>query len=59
MFIMKKIFIAAIIILFAAGVKAQIEMPRELTCTEEAFNFSFSWEQNGNSVYLKWGRLTL
>ena len=39
---MKRILITAIIILFAVGVKAQAGMPKELTCTEEAFNFSFS-----------------
>ncbi len=39
---MKRILITAIIISFAAGVKAQAGMPKELTCTEEAFNFSFS-----------------
>jgi hypothetical protein len=38
---MKKIFITAIIILVTAGVYAQAGMPKELTCTEEAFNFSF------------------
>jgi len=39
---MKKIFITAIIILVSAGVYAQAGMPKELTCTEEAFNFSVS-----------------
>jgi len=45
---MKRILITAVIISFAVGVKAQAGMPKELTCTEEAFNFSFSlgskWE---------------
>jgi len=40
--IMKRILITAVMISFAAGVKAQAGMPKELTCTEEAFNFSFS-----------------
>ena len=39
---MKKILIIAIFILFATGVYAQTGMPKELTCTEEAFNFSIS-----------------
>jgi hypothetical protein len=39
---MKNVLLTAIIILYAAGVYAQIEMPKELTCTERAFNFSFS-----------------
>jgi hypothetical protein len=39
---MKKILVAAVIILVTANVNAQTGMPRELTCTEEAFNFSFS-----------------
>lgn len=39
---MKKIFLTAAIILVTANVYAQTGMPRELTCTEEAFNFSFS-----------------
>lgn len=39
---MKGILITAIMISVAAGVKAQAGMPKELTCTEEAFNFSFS-----------------
>jgi len=41
-FTMKKLHVTAIIILFATSVNAQIGMPKELTCTEEAFNFSFS-----------------
>ena len=39
---MKKVLLTAMIILFTSGVYAQIEMPKELTCTERAFNFSFS-----------------
>ena len=39
---MKRIILIAVIILFTAHVNAQTGMPRELTCTEEAFNFSFS-----------------
>lgn len=39
---MKKVFTTAIIASFAISVNAQIEMPKELTCTEEAFNFSVS-----------------
>ena len=39
---MKKALLTAIIILFTSGVYAQIGMPKELTCTERAFNFSFS-----------------
>jgi hypothetical protein len=39
---MKKVLLIAIIILYAAGVYAQVGMPKELTCTERAFNFSFS-----------------
>ena len=39
---MKRILVTAVIISFAAGVKAQGSAPKELTCTEEAFNFSFS-----------------
>ena len=39
---MKKIIVTTVIILFIARVNAQSGMPRELTCTEEAFNFSFS-----------------
>jgi hypothetical protein len=47
---MKRILITTVIILCAVGVKAQAGMPKELTCTEEAFNFSFSlgskWKLN-------------
>ena len=39
---MKKILVTALIILVAANANAQMGMPKELTCTEEAFNFSFS-----------------
>jgi hypothetical protein len=39
---MKKILVTLVIILVAANVNAQTGMPKELTCTEEAFNFSFS-----------------
>jgi len=39
---MKKILVTAIIILFTASVNAQAGMPKEMACTEEAFNFSFS-----------------
>ena len=39
---MKKVLLAAMIILYAAGGYAQIGMPKELTCTERALNFSFS-----------------
>ena len=39
---MKKIYVFAVIILATANVNAQPGMPKELTCTEEAFNFSFS-----------------
>jgi hypothetical protein len=39
---MKKILVTAAIILVTAGVNAQTGMPKQLTCTEEAFNFSFS-----------------
>ena len=39
---MKKILVTAVIILVAAHVNAQTGMPKTLTCTEEAFNFSFS-----------------
>jgi hypothetical protein len=39
---MKKILVTAVIILVTANVNAQTGMPKELTCTEEAFNFSFS-----------------
>ena|ERR1700761_3050163 len=39
---MKRILIIAIMSSFAVGVKAQGSAPKELTCTEEAFNFSFS-----------------
>src|ERR1700761_569119 len=39
---MKKVLLTAMIILYAAGVYAQVGMPKELTCTERAFNFSFS-----------------
>lgn len=39
---MKRILITAVVVLFAVSVKAQAGMPKELTCTEEAFNFSFS-----------------
>jgi hypothetical protein len=39
---MKKIFIAVIIILFAGSASAQTAAPKELTCTEEAFNFNIS-----------------
>jgi len=38
---MKNISITLLIILSAASVNAQV-MPQELTCTEKAFNFSFS-----------------
>ena len=39
---MKKILVMAVIILVTVNVNAQTGMPKELTCTEEAFNFSFS-----------------
>jgi len=39
---MKKILVTAVIILVTAHVNAQTGMPKQLTCTEEAFNFSFS-----------------
>jgi hypothetical protein len=39
---MKKILVTAVIILVTANVNAQTGMPKQLTCTEEAFNFSFS-----------------
>ena len=39
---MKRILITLVIFSFSVGIKAQTGMPRELTCTEEAFNFSFS-----------------
>ena len=40
---MKKILVTIVnFILVAANVKAQTGMPKELTCTEEAFNFSVS-----------------
>ena len=39
---MKKIFITPIIILSVISVYAQSAAPKELTCTEEAFNFSIS-----------------
>jgi hypothetical protein len=39
---MKKILVTVVVILVAASVNAQTGMPKELTCTEEAFNFSFS-----------------
>ena len=41
LFMMKNIYITALVILSAASVNAQV-MPQELTCTEKAFNFSFS-----------------
>jgi hypothetical protein len=47
---MKKILVTAVIILVTANVNAQTGMPKELTCTEEAFNFSVSlgtkWKLN-------------
>lgn len=52
---MKRIVITAIMISFAAGVKAQAGMPRELTCTEEAFNFSFSLGSKWKLVTPKMG----
>lgn len=39
---MKKILISSLILMVAAIVKAQTGMPKELTCTERAFNFSFN-----------------
>ena len=39
---MKSILATVIILLFAAGVHAQTGMPQSLSCTETAFNFSFS-----------------
>lgn len=39
---MKKILATAVIILVTAHVNAQTGMPQALTCTERAFNFSFS-----------------
>jgi hypothetical protein len=39
---MKKILVTAVIILVTAHVNAQTGMPQALTCTERAFNFSFS-----------------
>jgi hypothetical protein len=39
---MKKILFTVVIILITANVNAQTGMPKELGCTEEAFNFSIS-----------------
>jgi hypothetical protein len=39
---MKTILAITIILLFAVGVHAQTGMPQSLSCTETAFNFSFS-----------------
>ncbi len=39
---MKSILATAIFLLFAAGIHAQTGMPQSLSCTETAFNFSFS-----------------
>jgi len=39
---MKKILVTEVIILVTVAVSAQTGMPKQLTCTEEAFNFSFS-----------------
>jgi hypothetical protein len=39
---MKPIFFIAIILFFTAGADAQTGMPQSLSCTETAFNFSFS-----------------
>ena len=39
---MKLILATAIITMFTTGIYAQAGMPKELTCTETAFNFSFS-----------------
>jgi len=39
---MKKILVTAVIILVIAKVNAQTGMPQALTCTERAFNFTFS-----------------
>jgi hypothetical protein len=39
---MKTVLVTAITILVAAGANAQPGMPKTLTCTEEAFNFSVS-----------------
>jgi hypothetical protein len=41
-----KVIWAAALILWTAGVKAQTGMPQALTCTERAFNFSFSLGSN-------------
>src|ERR1700744_2761978 len=41
-FRMKRLLVLSIIILFTLCVRAQTGMPKELTCTETAFNFSFS-----------------
>ena len=42
---MKNLIVSVVFILFITNVKAQdmgTDMPKELTCTERAFNFSFS-----------------
>ena len=39
---MKKLLITASILLLTVNLNAQVGMPRELTCTEEAFTFSAS-----------------
>ncbi|MCR8557764.1 hypothetical protein KXD93_08935 [Mucilaginibacter sp. BJC16-A38] len=39
---MKQLLLTALAILFTAGVNAQINTPRELQCTEEAFTFKAS-----------------
>ena len=40
---MKKVVISVAMMLFGFGVQAQSGTPKELTCTERAFNFSFSF----------------
>jgi len=44
-------------VLFATGVHAQTGMPQELTCTERAFNFSFSVGNKWKFVEPKMGPL--
>jgi hypothetical protein len=39
---MKKLFITGIMLLLSISLYAQVGMPRELSCTEEAFTFSTS-----------------
>jgi hypothetical protein len=52
---MKTIFLAIFFTLWISGIHAQTGMPQELTCTERAFNFTFSLGSNWKFTGAKMG----